>query len=342
MWFGLIGKTAEERKQQNKTERSLQEQLAELRAEKAALETKAAKLEAKNEELKQAHVKGARNAFEGGVRRGREEMRSQLTEEGWKERTGFKDLPKQEQMAKFLTHLVEGKILPQEQDKALKTLQDLMKSESVDVMRPQNSYTRDCLLEEFLQKFYNRDIRKDDQDFYRRVFKVILNARGKNGPKADITSHLPHRKNPLIGYFGAIQSLRPFLDTALESAAFDMEKFDYQHFRQVFGNQGGYYTWEVPKMRKTLLLHGFDPEKEGCTEWFKDEQAELLAEGKLKAQPDKKKISKTIQAIHQMSVREMRKALEQQAQVGTVTIVEPTPTPKKRTTRKAVGKGGRG
>ncbi len=312
MWFGLIGKTAEERKQQNKTERSLQEQLAELRAEKAALETKAAKLEAKNEELKQAHVKGAKNAFEGGVRRGREEMRSQLTEEGWKERNDFKDLPKQEQMAKYLTHIACDRILPQDQNDVLKTLQSLMKSDSVNVMEGERAGGHECLLEEFLQKFYNRDIRKDDQDFYRRVFKVILNARGKNGPKADITSHLPHRKNPLIGYFGAIQSLRPFLDTALESAAFDMEKFDYQHFRQVFGNQGG-YTWEVPKMRKTLLLHGFDPEKEGCAAWFKDEQAELLAEGKLKAQPDKKKISKTIQAIHQMSVREMRKALEQQA-----------------------------
>ena len=69
---------------------------------------------------------------------------------------------------------------------------------------------------------------------------------------------------------------------------------------------------------------------------------ELKAEGKLKDKPAKKEISKTIQAIHQMSVREMRKALEQQAQMGNVTIAEPTPAAKKRTTRKAVGKGGRG
>ena len=170
MWFGLIGKTAEERKQQRKDSKSLQQQLAELQAEKEALAVKVAKLEAKNSELKAAHVQGAKNAFKGGIRLGRKEMRSELTEEGWEARNGFKDLPKQGQMATFLTHLVNDKILPQDQNDVLKTLQGLMKSEMVDVMRPKDSYTRDCLLEEFLQGFYHlsqRDLR-ENTDFFLR------------------------------------------------------------------------------------------------------------------------------------------------------------------------------
>ncbi len=342
MWFGLIGKTAEERKKQAQDAQVLKEQLAELKTENATLQKKTETLETKNVALKAAHIKGANNAYKGGVRVGREQMRQELTEEGWQLQDNFKDLPQQKQMAKYLAHIVNDDILPQDQEKVLKTLSELMQSDSVDIMRGEKIDSRHCLMDEFLQGFYEKDIHKKDQDFYRKAFKIILNTKGKNGPKVDLTSYLPHGKNPLIGYFGALKALRPFLDTALESAAFDMDKFDYKHFRGVFGHgDGGSYTWEWPNMRKTLLLHGFDAYGAGFGKEFYDESKELFSEGKLKEKPEKKSISKAIQRIHQMSVREMQKALEEKAKAGEVIVLEDKKTPKTRLI-KPVKKSGRG
>ena len=320
MWDALTGKVAKERKEAKKANNTLQQELEELRTEKAKLETEKRGLTQKNEALRQTHVQGAKNAFEGGKRLGRKETESRLTHEGWMARNKGNDLSKQEQMAKFLAHLANDEILPQDENKALLTLSDFMKSDSVDIMEEGG---RNSLLEGFIHRFSDKSLSKEQENFYRKAFKIMLNAKGKDGPKADITSDLVN--GPLIGYFVIYDSLRPFLKTAIDSAAFNPEKFDGDHYLRVV-----HHTMmgrEILDAVEPIFMRGCEPKGE----YWQEYHDELKAEGRLK-DPPKGMDDKLQQRLNKMSSRELLKTLKEGVINGEIEV-------KKKTASKRKGKG---
>lgn len=320
MWDALTGKVAKERKKAEKANNTLQQELAELRAEKARLETEKRGLTQKNEALRQAHVQGVKNAFEGGKRLGRKETESRLTHEGWMARNKGNDLSKQEQMAKFLAHLANDEILPQDENKALLTLSNFMKSDSVDIMEDGEG---NCLLESFIHRFFDKSLSKEQENFYRKAFKIMLNAKGKDGPKADITTDLVN--GPLIGYFVEYNSLRPFLKTAIDSAAFNPEKFDGDDYlRSVHHYMKGR---EILDAVEPVFMRGCKPTGKYWQEYYD----ELKAEGRLK-DPPKRIDDKLQQRLNKMSSRELLKTLKEGIINGGIEV-------KKKATSKRKGKG---
>ena len=187
----------------------------------------------------------------------------------------------QDEMAEFLKYLVQDRdaLSSQDQAKALEKLSEFMQSDSVDIMKPRTPDDPESLLEQFLCGFYRADLGQE-KDFFRNVFKVILNAKQGDVPKADLTSHLPNDRNPLIGYFAGFNALRPFLDVALESAAFDKQKFDASCFLSALGRSGRTLKDERD-VYKQLLLHDCDPVKYGCfdTRELIKAREELIDEG---------------------------------------------------------------
>lgn len=168
-----------------------------------------------------------------------------------------KNLPEQEQMADLLSMIGSKRLSPDDRDNALLNLDTLMKSRSVDIMKRGRPFDYECVLEQFLQSFYQkRHLSTEDKDFYAKVFDVLLNTKEGNGAKVDITSHLSERTPPLIGYFGAEEALHPFFEMAVKSAAFDMKNFDGSHFRGVC--DGG--DEESMEMARILFANGYRPE----------------------------------------------------------------------------------
>ena len=326
----ITGKAAADRKQARAENDTLQQKLAALLAEKEQLENKIKTLKREEEAAKKAHTEAEKESYSKGWNEGASETKDKLTQEGWEKRTKYNELSKQQQMAKLLSHLVYDEILPRDVKKVLLTLQELMKSNSVDVMRPASSYKRDCLLEQFLQSFYDKDLSAEKVSFFQKVFKIILNAKGKNGTKADITSHLPNGRNPLIGYFGAMPSLHPFLETAINSAAFDGAKFDGDHFWRVYKYTSTYGAKDdAVQIHKWLLQNGDRSGEERFTGAYNEAYDQMLSSGKLKEKPSMS--DKLQERLNKMSTRELLKAVKEGVISGDIQVEAPKKTaPKKR------------
>ena len=343
-WNALTGKTAEIELIKTKSEAealitALENKNKQLEAENANLKSKNTEfrdaVKKRIQELEQERETAVENAFKNGQR----EKEKSLQLESWTN-TNLKGLPKQEQMAKFLKHLVYDPILPKDENKTLAMLQELMKSESVDIMKPEDESGLYSLLEKFLMSFEKRDIR-GKEDFFRRVFKVILNANGKNGPKADLTSSLPDNRAPLINYFGAYESLQPFFETVVDSAAFDMKNFDGDRFRDVV-DAGDENDLQLVRI---LFSRGYEPEKDqfvrqnhfdGSLSWWQHRRRTVG--GDVIKQPKKKITDELQQRLNRMSPRELLKALQEGILHEEVKVVEEKPVKKAPSKKKTAPK----
>ena len=195
-----------------------------------------------------------------------------------------------------------------------------MKSDSVDIMEDGEG---NCLLESFIHRFFDKSLSKEQENFYRKAFKIMLNAKGKDGPKADITTDLVN--GPLIGYFVEYNSLRPFLKTAIDSAAFNPEKFDGDDYlRSVHHYMKGR---EILDAVEPVFMRGCKPTGKYWQEYYD----ELKAEGRLK-DPPKRIDDKLQQRLNKMSSRELLKTLKEGIINGGIEV-------KKKATSKRKGKG---